>query len=380
MTSLQKNEAIELNLPGQKVLTVSVASGNARIQLSGDALLPMSLLMAMRRGKDLQIDLPVSPRLLSAVPTIQDIVSAWVRSFRRVEVQAVPTATPRSSGSRVGAFFSGGVDSQYTLFKNQNDITDLILIHGMDMKLDDLELRGKVSAAASEVASSLGKGLIEIEANLLSVFRGWYSWSHGGILASIAHLLSPELRRVYIPASSDYGTLIPWGSHPLLDPLWSSDSLELIHDGCEANRVQKTALLSGQDVAMRTLRVCTRSIRGYYNCGHCEKCLRTMVNLELCGALDSCTTLPHPLDLREVARRSNLDASSAIYARESLGAAEQQPEHARLARALRTALRRYQVRRIKAGIGRRLRALLGRARAKKQERLESLSQSPTRRG
>ena len=39
-----------------------------------------------------------------------------------------------------------------------------------------------------------------------------------------------------------YAHLGPLGSHPLLDPLWSSEDVELVHDGCEATRLDKLAL------------------------------------------------------------------------------------------------------------------------------------------
>ena len=78
--------------------------------------------------------------------------------------------------------------------------------------------------------------------------------------------------------------------------------LEIVHDGCEADRPQKMAVVARSSTALEHLRVCNKQSAGY-NCGHCEKCLRTMVNLRLVDALGRCPTLPGVLDLRRVARQ-----------------------------------------------------------------------------
>src|SRR5690606_18532962 len=44
---------------------------------------------------------------------------------------------------------------------------------------------------------------------------------------------------------------------------------------------------------------CWRDPRAY-NCGKCEKCLRTMIMLELNGHLERCATLPTELNLDDV--------------------------------------------------------------------------------
>ena len=114
-------------------------------------------------------------------------------------------------------------------------------------------------------------------------------------------LLQSQLRRVFVPASDSYGTLWSRGSHPLLDPLWGTEMLEIVHDGCEADRPQKMAVVARSDVALQNLRVCNKQ-HATYNCGDCEKCVRTMVDLRLVDALDRCPTFPDVLDLRRVAR------------------------------------------------------------------------------
>jgi hypothetical protein len=88
---------------------------------AADCLLALGLLPAMTAGHRLRLPDAVSPRLLSAVPEIQNIYRAWDRDrFERVAVEAkVREAKPGTPAPGVGCFFSGGVDSFYTLLKHR---------------------------------------------------------------------------------------------------------------------------------------------------------------------------------------------------------------------------------------------------------------------
>jgi hypothetical protein len=122
--------------------------------------------------------------------------------------------------------------------------------------------------------------------------------SHGGGLIAVALALGAALRRVHIAASTTYDRLYPWGSHPLLDRLWSTEDLTVIHDGCEMNTIDKTRVIAEArpELVLETLRPCAGYGPGY-NCGACEKCMRTMIDLLQFGYLEQCTMLPHEIDV-----------------------------------------------------------------------------------
>jgi hypothetical protein len=91
---------------------------------------------------------------------------------------------------------------------------------------------------------------------------------------------------------------------------------------------------------MHHLRVCWKNPGGAYNCGRCDKCLRTMINLEAAGALTRCATFTEPLDPGRVSRMGIASTSERVFAMQNLRAlAEQQPNSPLLA-ALRKAIRR----------------------------------------
>lgn len=298
-------------------IDVGGAAHRVRYELPGpppptaaDALLAACLLPAMREGATLRIDEPVSPRLLQAIPTIQEIFVNWQQRFpiysryARTSVEA-PARVPRSRvAERTAAFFTGGVDSFYTVLRHREEIDSLLLVHGFDFSLENGEKERRIMAGVRAAAHALGKPLVEVRTDLRSFTDGYAHWEayHGAALASVALLLSSNFAKVYLPATLTYSHLIPLGSHPLLDPLWSTEELQLVHDGCEASRLEKLALISKETAARTWLRVCWENRNGRYNCGSCEKCLRTMVAMKALGLLDLFDTFPHEIDAAAIAR------------------------------------------------------------------------------
>jgi hypothetical protein len=319
---------------------------------SREAYLACALLPAMRAGVELDLAGALSPRFLSALPRILDIYSTWDPKLERVSLAGlVPVERTRAPSRRVGAFFSSGVDSFYSLIKHREEITDLIFVHGFDIPHDDEELIRRADAGVEEAAADFGVGVVRVRTNLktaLDPFVEWGPLGHGAFLVAIGHLLAPIFDRIYIPSSKSYPQLTPWGTHPLLDPLWSSETLEFVHDGCEANRVKKVAVIASSDTALRNLRVCTallnlragnQALEGAYNCGRCEKCVRTMINLEIAGKLAQSHTFRRPLDARSI-RRLQMTADYRGFYVENLAALRERGIRPDLQRAIAYILRR----------------------------------------
>ncbi len=321
---------------------VRFASDDIELHPNAATQIAVGLLPAMRYGMELAVEGSIDPRLHAALDTIQDIQAAWVPNLRRVDVRCTVAESPAGAGSRVGCFFTGGVDSFYTLLKHHEDVTDLVFVHGYDVRLDDLALRKRVSATVRKVATTLGKGVVEIETDLRGFLDPNVEWgaTHGAALAAVGHLLVGDFRRFYLASSYGYAELFPWGSHPLLDPLWSHETLEFVHDGCDATRLDKVRFLAGHDLALQHLRVCYENPNGASNCGHCRKCLLTMCNLVAVGALSRCPTFPEPLDPERVKSAQLASESTRVLWRQNLHALERSNPDLPLVKAIRHALRR----------------------------------------
>ena len=306
-----------------------------------DFLVPVTLLPAMRLGARLTLPGPISPRLVAAVPKVQQIFTLWNEAYQTVPFDIPTGATPRQGNDARGCFFSGGVDSFYAALQHQDEITHLIFVNvGFD-RPDPLALENVRGAA-----EDLGKPLLEIETNLRSFSNSCgveFADYGGAALGAIALLLQHEFEQIRIGSTFSYFALPRWGSHPLTDPLWSTEALEVIHDGAAATRPMKVARIARDDVAMRRLRVCHpragetgRSL----NCGQCSKCLRTMINLRVVGALGRCDTLPGELDLDDVAQLPINDDRDLAFMLENLRALEDGHDEP-LAAALRANLERH---------------------------------------
>ena len=198
----------------------------------------------------------------------------------------------------MGACFSGGVDSLYTLLTHQEEITHLCFVHGLDIPLENTALRAEVAGRVRTMAREFGKEVIEIETNARQVLDSYVTWllGYGAVLRTIGMLLD-GVGRFYIPGSHYGGCLCPDGTHPLLDPLWSTSRLEFVHDACDVTRFRKCEYVSRHPIAYDQLRVCPLNQPGVLNCCRCEKCVRTMIYLQALDRLDKFSVFPKPLDL-----------------------------------------------------------------------------------
>ena len=271
----------------------------------GDIFLSALLLPSMMLGETLVIDKPVSPVLMGNVDKLQDIFSSWYPKFHRIEIKAeVNRNTVGPPPTEIASFFSGGVDSFYTLIKNNDEITTLVNVQGFDVWAHETEFLEKVHPRIVKIAKEFDKKLITVRTNIHEFSDKFAEWAfeyHGCALASVAHLLSPAFKKIIIPSSYGYKYLFPFGSHLLTDHLWSTDKVSIVHDGEETNRPGKVRKICQNQSALENLRVCLDRRRGNYNCGTCEKCLRTMLNLYIYDSLQNCNTFSNDLTPRKVA-------------------------------------------------------------------------------
>jgi hypothetical protein len=312
------------------------------LEPNGDVGVALGLFAAMRAREDLIVQAPVSRALLRNIKVYQEVVSTWCPELAPVDVKA--DAGRFSSGERVASFFSGGADSFFTAWKHRGSIDDWILVRGFDIPIKESadELWCDSLNAASRAAAEVGTRLVPVETNLrkLSDCVMDWSFSHGPALAAVGLAMRGNLGRLLIPSSHTYRDLSPYGSHPLLDPLWGGDGFEVVHDGSDKTRVEKMRDISSWPVAMKHLRVCFENVPHRYNCGACEKCLRTMVNLYVVGALGRCETLPGELDLKAIRRQFITDVNLRTCTEENLSALEETTEHLVVRKALKRTMAR----------------------------------------
>lgn len=266
---------------------------NASINQSSDIFLAASIIPSMWMNENIEIKERISPFLYSNIDKIQNILCDWYPEANKISVNSTLGYDKYTDNRKVACFFTGGVDSFYTLMKHIDEIDVIIYVHGFDAWLYETEYLSMVSKHMNQVAKEMNKEIIEVESNIHPFGDKYVNWGFqyfGSALASVAILLSSNIRKVYIGSGKDSNNLIPCGSHPDLDYLWSTENVEIVHDGCEATRLDKIKSIIHNESALNHLRVCFDRTNGLYNCSVCEKCIRTMISLNLLGVLDKCKT------------------------------------------------------------------------------------------
>lgn len=293
-------------LLGRRKKTVWFETDLGAVSGNTEPFLPVALIPAMRRGWPVYADGNVSAQVREGAGQVQQIFDGWYPRFKPVPVRcseedSVPTTTSGQTG--VATFFSGGVDSFYTLRSHRSEIDHLIFVHGFDIPLRQRRISEQAAQSVRTLAERLGVKLVEVRTNLREFGQGHVSWPHayfGAGLAAVALLLAPRFGRVYLPASVSRDELQPMGSHPDLDKHWSTTGMQLVHDGVEATRFAKVQAISDWQPVQDHLRVCYLNKHGSENCGRCQKCLWTMMMLRAIGRLEDIQTFPDEMDLDEL--------------------------------------------------------------------------------
>lgn len=257
------------------------APENHTLLPSAECFIGIALLEAMITDRDIVVDgTPISNELSISLSEIQKIYSCWNNDLKIIKIEA-NLSSKNLNYNKVGSFFSAGVDSTHTLLRNMEKITHLIMFNIFDYGNNKEFLKKRVNKQ-KKFAKSIGKDLIPIETNA----REWiesrkitWLFAHGLFLSSIGGALG--MKKVYIPSSHTYAELFPWGSHPLSDPLWSTESTRVIHDGAGSRRSDKIKEILENELLLNNLQTCWKYI--HKNCGECPKCARSILTTHLLG-------------------------------------------------------------------------------------------------
>lgn len=219
-------------------------------------------------------------------------------------------AAPR----RAVSFLSGGVDGLHMLMRNHQlyepghpaYIRDAIFIHGFDIgkrarNPEDERYRAALRRLAP-VAAETGIRLIPCRTNLRHLPSKpdfWASRYNGAALAAVGHATLHASAYLFIAASHHLSDPVPLGSHPSVDHLFSSQRVQIIHEGTRFTRLEKVQELASWPTGLAALRVCPEGPDDQANCGRCEKCLRTRLELLAVGIEETAALGPSltPIEL-----------------------------------------------------------------------------------
>jgi len=331
------------NRPDQEVFFETTAEFEADFIINPNSWLLACTLPAMRYGEDrIAIDAPISPEIKDGLINAMKCLIDWHRGAtpryaeryplgrRQAQTKALAACNAHLEGGRkaikieaptqsqvlfpnkpkrAAGFFSGGIDALAMVRDNHlnfsadhpRHIKDGILVYGIleGENSSDPSFQNVINAV-SAMAKDAEIELIQVSTNAYAHFRDldpdysfWRLEYMGSFLAAIAHAFIPRFSLASIASTYDYANLEPWGSHPLLDPLYSTNSLQIRHENAALSRLEKTKLVGEWDVALKHLRVCNEKASykdGNYNCGECGKCVKTMAAFLALGLLEQIPT------------------------------------------------------------------------------------------
>lgn len=196
-------------------------------------------------------------------------------------------------------FFSGGVDSSFSMLKHITEKPKLITLWGADISINNdigwHAVRNDVQNSA--VAFNLDGCFIKSNFRLFISEKNldklvikskdgwWHGFQHGlGMIGHAApHAFINNISLVYIASTypEKEANFVTCASNPSIDNNVRFCHCRVVHDGYEFTRQDKIRYISNYFVSSKkkiNLRVCWQSDSGK-NCGKCEKCYRTMVGL-----------------------------------------------------------------------------------------------------
>lgn len=285
-----------------------------------DAFLLLVLHIAMKTGQDVQVNAPVSSKLLFNIEnTIQPLFIKAYDDVKHVNIKAKAVGRAEWNTNAVGCCCSLGVDSFSSFLKHMdNGVIDGYKITHLTLfncgQLGDTDLKGAENNLRETInnlkpfAEDVGLPIVAVNSNVNELYLKYdVTLLQSFVLRTASCALAlQKLFSKYVYSSSysvsDFLMSSEDESHmeAAFAPLLGSENLEFILSNPAMTRVEKTAYLSAHPITSKYLDVCWAAQWAYgfvnnqsvfnekvnKNCGKCDKCLRTILTLDLLGRLN----------------------------------------------------------------------------------------------
>ena len=277
-----------------------------------DTFLVAALYPAMFYNENIEIDGEVSSRLyFNMTHYIQNVVKNYRSEMHNIDIKVKGFKSAKQIRRGVGTGFSAGVDS-FTTFvdhfvKESNPvykISDLFFFNvgshgggGEKARKKYLERYRLLESFPKQV----GLPYVPLDSNLFDFYQQHWEYDAGLFCRACAILVFQKvLAKYYI--SSDYAysevmytafnnkvSSLSGITESFMNPMLSTETLDIITDGAQYVRTEKTELISKYPPVKEYLNVCVDHWSNQdtaTNCGMCGKCLRTLICIESLGMLN----------------------------------------------------------------------------------------------
>lgn len=270
----------------------------------GDAYVIAVLNYAMRNHHDIVSEAPLSEDLFYNLDRyLIDAIVQYNKNFHRPQITAEIASDPLPCAGAVATGISCGVDSLHALANQvgtkfiKHNITHLtynnVGSHGEGEYAEKL-YRARLERPR-KFAKEYGFEFVASDSNLQDVVAQNHYKTHTYSSMFAVYCLQ-KLYSVYYYASAGYRydefTLVDKpaicsGSYEILSlPLLSTRNLRIYSEGEGLSRLTKLYAIVNYAPSYKYLNVC---LDHGDNCGKCEKCVRTLLGIDVLGALDKYT-------------------------------------------------------------------------------------------
>lgn len=275
-------------------------------EVASDAFALVGMLRAMRDGRPLVVEGPVSSLLAYRLETHAMPIMATIGAtagLRPIPLAFAGTVARKPEGHGAITGFSAGVDSFHTVLSHlpgrvREDDAVRILLHNNIGSHGAREEAGQVFRQRAErmqtAAAELGLPLVELDSNIDDFLDLDFQLTATVRNAAAALLFQRKLTRMLYASSYAYGDIGVRPNYtssmadPLLLPALSTEAMQLMDHGTNLTRFEKTAAIADNPIVARHLDVCVKPnlASRFVNCGRCFKCVRTLTTLEILGVID----------------------------------------------------------------------------------------------
>jgi hypothetical protein len=284
-----------------RIATFNSLAGQRRVffEISGDVLPPplqvhdfavlSALVVAMREGRPIHVEGPVTETLIRGLEEFQEAWALWHTKYTPVRITADQIVPVETASTRRGMFaFSGGVDGTFALLRHHKARAGLrtarpvgaMLVHGFDIPLGEQQAFDRARAGVADVIGALGLPLAVVRTNWRSEACKVWPQEYLAGLSACLHQFRGLANIGVLGAGEDYAHFEPpvGSNNPITNHLLSGGGFEIHTEGGGFTRTQRVALINDYPEIAAKLRVCWEGPLTGGNCGLCEKCIRTKLN------------------------------------------------------------------------------------------------------
>lgn len=265
-----------------------------------DAFVAAMLPYAMYHGMDLIVEGPVSAKLAYQLELfIMPVLAKYTNLFQMVKVHYTSYSSENFGGMGVGVGVSAGVDSFYSILRNMHqenkefNVTHLAFFnvgsHGDFGGEEARKLFRERAVLVNQVGEELDLPVVSVDSNISDILQMNFEaiCSYRTLSAVLA---LQKLFAHYYFASGESIDMFHIGDDGVsyFDLLnvqcFSTEGTRIYSSGITERRFEKIRFISDHPIVQKYLNICVSDKK---NCGHCDKCIRTMNGLYALGVLEA---------------------------------------------------------------------------------------------